>query len=60
MQRTQGAGRLSVRQLDGHTRLADLYQQGSANYRVIMKWNAADNYQMTIPRLAAEIRKRIK
>ncbi|MCB1440265.1 MAG: lytic murein transglycosylase [Nitratireductor sp.] len=36
------------------------YQQGSANYRVIMKWNAADNYQMTIPRLAAEIRKRIK
>lgn len=34
MQRTQGAGRLSVRQLDGHTRLADLYQQGSAKIRL--------------------------
>lgn len=32
------------------------YQPGSANYRVIEKWNAATNYQKTIARLAAEIR----
>ena len=32
------------------------YSQGTANFRVIMKWNAADNYQLTIPKLAKEIR----
>lgn len=32
------------------------YQRGSANFRVIMKWNRADNYQFTIPKLANVIR----
>lgn len=32
------------------------YQQGSANYKVIMKWNRADNYQLTIPKLAKAIK----
>lgn len=32
------------------------YQRGSANYRVIMKWNRADNYQFTIPKLAKVIK----
>lgn len=34
MQRTQGAGLVSVRQLDGRTRLGDLYQQGAAKIRL--------------------------
>ncbi|MFK7901397.1 MAG: lytic transglycosylase domain-containing protein [Nitratireductor sp.] len=32
------------------------YQPGTANYKVIMKWNRADNYQLTIPKLAKEIK----
>ena len=32
------------------------YGEGTANYKIIMKWNRATNYQRTIPRLAKEIR----
>lgn len=32
------------------------YGEGTANYRIIMQWNRATNYQRTIPRLAKEIR----
>ncbi len=32
------------------------YGEGTANYKVIMKWNRATLYQRTIPRLAKEIR----
>ena len=32
------------------------YGEGSHNYKVIMKWNAATNYQRTISKLAAEIK----
>ena len=32
------------------------YSEGTANYRVIMKWNRATLYQKTIPRLAKEIK----
>ena len=32
------------------------YSEGTANYRIIMEWNRATNYQRTIPRLAKEIK----
>jgi len=32
------------------------YGEGTANYKIIMRWNRATNYQRTIPRLAKEIR----
>lgn len=32
------------------------YGEGTANYKIIMQWNRATNYQKTIPRLAKEIR----
>ena len=32
------------------------YQEGSANYNVIRKWNKATLYQKTIAKLAREIR----
>lgn len=32
------------------------YGEGTANFRIIMEWNRATNYQKTIPKLAKEIR----
>ncbi|MEM8651799.1 MAG: lytic murein transglycosylase [Pseudomonadota bacterium] len=32
------------------------YGEGTSNYRIIMEWNRATNYQRTIPRLAKEIK----
>lgn len=31
------------------------YSPGSSNYKIIMEWNRADNYQLTIPKLAKAI-----
>lgn len=40
--------------INGWRRGAD-YSPGTANFRIIMKWNRADNYQLTIPKLAKAI-----